>query len=340
MSKKRGLGRGLDALLGAATHHPVAVGGSIEQPPSAAAEAVGGSTEQPPSATAEEETAVEVVPTQSHTTAAAPPEEGRRLRHLPIEQIQRGRFQPRREFNPEALKELADSIAAQGVIQPIVVRPLASGAVGYELIAGERRWRAAQQAGLDTIPALVREVDDQAALALALIENIQRQDLNPLEEASALQRLLEEFALTHQQVAQAVGRSRSAVTNLLRILELNEEVRDHLERGRIDLGHAKVLLALEPQQQSSATAEVVRLGLSVRETERLVRRLQGEGEEPSRSTKPRPVAPDPDVERLMTNLSERLGAKVDLRHGQAGKGRLVISYNSLDELDGILAHIQ
>jgi ParB family chromosome partitioning protein len=323
MAKKRGLGRGLDALLGAASQPETAIAPEPAAAPDATEE--GGTAGE---AGAEAGTAEQ---------AAAAPAPQRDLRRIPIELIERSRFQPRRDFDPDALRELADSISAQGVIQPIVVRPLNDDR--FELIAGERRWRAAQQAGLAEIPAVVREdVSDQAAMAMALIENIQRRDLNPLEEASALHRLLVEFELTHQQVAQAVGKPRTAVTNLLRVLELNEDVREHLEKGRLDLGHAKVLLGLQDGTQSDAAHQVVLMGLSVRETEKLVRRMLGEEIQPK--AKAGNVKPDPNVQRLLNDLSDRLGAKVDLKQQDTGKGKLVISYNSLDELDGILAHIQ
>jgi len=256
---------------------------------------------------------------------------------LPLELIERSRYQPRREFDPDSLRELADSIAAQGVIQPIVVRPIDGGC--YEIIAGERRWRASQQAGLTEIPVVVREVDEQSAIAIALIENIQRDDLNPLEEAGALQRLLTEFELTHQQVAEAVGKSRTTVTNLLRLLELNDDVKQHLQDKSLEMGHARALLGLRGPQQSQAAGQVVSRGLSVRETEKLVRRLQTSEEEQPASTDRKP-SQDPDIKRLQEDLGERIGAQVRIQQGSKGTGKLVIAYNSLDELDGILAHIK
>ncbi|HXH04655.1 MAG TPA: ParB/RepB/Spo0J family partition protein [Candidatus Competibacteraceae bacterium] len=281
--KKRGLGRGLDALLGA-------------------------------------------------VKPAAPAEEGGTLRRLPVEWLQRGRYQPRQDMHAESLQDLADSIRAQGLVQPIVVRPVDGNR--YEIIAGERRWRAAQMAGLAEVPVLVREVPDQAAVAIALIENIQREALNPLEEAQALQRLIDEFALTHQQAAQAVGRSRAAVSNLLRLLELTPEVQQLLRENKLEMGHARALLVLAPELQREAARQVQMHGLSVREAEALARRLQAGG---GRAT-PRPSL-DPDVRRLQERLAEQLGAKVALQHSAvSGKGRLVIHYNSLDELDGILSH--
>lgn len=256
---------------------------------------------------------------------------------LPVDLIERGRYQPRRDFDPEGLRELADSITVQGVIQPIIVRPIEGGR--YEIIAGERRWRASQQAGLGEIPVVVREVDEQSAIAIGLIENIQRADLNPLEEASALDRLLNEFDLTHQLVAEAVGKSRTTVTNLLRLLELNDDVKDWVEKRQIEMGHARALLGLKGSQQSQAAREVITRGLSVRETEKLVRRLQlDEAEEQAKPGKP---AIDPDIRRLQDDLADRLGAKVQIQQGgKKGTGKLVIAYNTLDELDGILEHIQ
>jgi ParB family chromosome partitioning protein len=294
-AKRRGLGRGLDALLGGNQNAP-----ADEQPAGAAPSSV-------PAAMA-------------------------------VDLIDRGRYQPRRDFDEDKLRELADSIAAQGVVQPVVVRPVAGGR--YELIAGERRWRAAQLAGLHEIPAVVREVDDQSAMAMALIENIQRADLNPLEEATALHRLLEEFGLTHQQAAQAVGKSRTTVTNLLRLLELNADVKALIDSGQLEMGHARALLSLKDETQSAAAAKVAARGLSVRETEAMVRKLLAAAESPAGSVGKSAVEDDPDVRRLISDLTERLGAKVQLQHKPGGRGRLLISYNSLDELEGILAHIK
>lgn len=256
---------------------------------------------------------------------------------LAVDLVQRGRFQPRQHFDEDRLRELADSIAAQGVVQPVIVRPLGEGK--YELIAGERRWRAAQLAGLSEIPVVVRDVDDQAAMAMGLIENIQRDDLNPLEEAQALHRLLEEFQLTHQQIAQAVGKSRTTVTNLMRLLELNPDVKQQVETGSLEMGHARALLALEDELQSQAAQVVVKKGLSVRDTEALVRRFKEQGGLPVRGGAAT-VEDDPDVRRLVQDLTEKLGAAVQLKQGASGKGKLVISYNSLDELEGIMAHIK
>ena len=258
------------------------------------------------------------------------------LKELPVELIQRGKFQPRRDMDPEALEELAQSIKQQGVVQPIVVRGIDKDR--YEIIAGERRWRASQLAGLATIPVIVRDVPDEAAIALALIENIQRENLNPIEEAAALQRLQTEFELTQSQVAEAVGKSRSTITNLLRLLGLAEDVKTMLERGDMDMGHARSLLGLNEQQQSDTARLIVGKGLSVRQTEALVRRIQNSQVATAASKTNPPV--DADVRRLQNELSERLGSDVKIDYNVKGKGKLVIHYNSLDELDGILAHIQ
>jgi ParB family chromosome partitioning protein len=275
-------------------------------------------------------------------TPAAPP--GEELAHLPLDVLQRGRYQPRIDMRPETLEELAASIKAQGVVQPIVVRPIAAAAAGesqrYEIIAGERRWRAAQIAGLARIPAVIRRIPDEAAIAVALIENIQRESLNPLEEARALERLITEFELTHAQAAEAVGRSRAAVSNLLRLLELAPEVGALLERRELEMGHARALLALTARRQQAEVAAIVaQKSLSVRDTEALVRRMQQRARDAQRPAAEASGAADPDVRRLEQDLAEKLGAKVLIQHSQGGKGKLVVSYNSLDELDGILAHI-
>ena len=255
------------------------------------------------------------------------------LRELPVDMLQRGRYQPRTHMDPAALEELSNSIKAQGVVQPIVVRALPAG--NFEIVAGERRWRAAQMAGLATIPAVVRRIPDEAAIAIALIENIQRENLNPIEEAGALQRLIDEFGMTHQQTAEAVGRSRAAVTNLLRLLTLPSDVRELLETGKMDMGHARALLALDSTHQSEAAHTVVEKGLSVRETETLVRRMMEAKPASGRKT-PRV---DPDVRALTERLADKLGARVAIMSGSGGRGRLVIEFNSSDELEGILARI-
>lgn len=263
-----------------------------------------------------------------------------RLQMLPVELLQRGQYQPRSDIRKDTLDELAESIKAQGVVQPIVVRPLTGSGDGnarYEIIAGERRWRAAQIAGLTEIPAVVRDLEDDAAIAMALIENIQREDLNPLEEATALDRLVFEFELTHQQAAEAVGRSRAAVSNLLRLLELGDKVKLMLAARELEMGHARALLGIEDHgKQYAAARQVVSQGLSVRDTERLVGRLR-EGK--TSSGKASATTPNADVRRLETEISDKLGAKVRIAHKAKGGGQVVINYNSLDELDGILAHI-
>ena len=315
--KRRGLGRGLDALLGVASAIP-----DTTEKESGISSTVKKAADNESEAVAEANASA-----GSATIAVAGQNQ------LGIDLIRRGRFQPRRNFDEEKLRELADSITAQGIIQPIVVRPVNDH---YEIIAGERRWRAAQLAGLSEMPVVIRDVDDQAAMAMALIENIQRDDLNPLEEAEALQRLLNEFTLTHQQIAQAVGKSRTTVTNLLRLIELEADAKELLEQGKLEMGHARAILGLKGALQSEAAAKVVRAGLSVRETEKLVRRLQG------LEAKPAPAAEkivDPNIRSLEQRLCEKLGAIVKLHSGTKGKGKLVISYNSLEELDGILEHI-
>jgi ParB family chromosome partitioning protein len=284
MVKQRGLGRGLDALLG----------GNDETAP-------------------------------ARRTGDA-------LTVLGVDGLQPGRYQPRTKMDPESLSELAASIKAQGVMQPILVRPVGGGK--HEIIAGERRWRAARMAGLAEVPVLIREVEDNAALAMALIENIQREDLNPLEEAGGIQRLVQEFGLTHDAAAQAVGRSRSAVSNLLRLLGLATPVRELLETGALDMGHARALLALAGAQQIETARTIAAKGLSVRETEALVARLlRGATKRPAPKT-------DRDVARLAEDLSERLGTRVTIQPGKKGAGKLTIAYGSLDQLEAILARLK
>ncbi len=257
------------------------------------------------------------------------------LRDLPVEFLQRGKYQPRRDLDADALQELANSIAQQGVMQPIVVRKVATDK--YEIIAGERRWRASQQAGLESVPSIIRTITDEAAIAMALIENIQREDLNSIEESRALIRLQDEFKLTQQQVADAVGKSRSAVTNLMRLASLEEAVQKQLELGEIELGHAKCLLALSGNSQVIAGREIAANSMSVRQTETLVKRIQSSGSvmavEPKKSA-------DPDILRAQQDLSEKVGAAVTIQHSAKGSGKLVIKYHSVDELEGILAHIK
>jgi len=268
---------------------------------------------------------------------------GDRLASLPVDLLQRGKYQPRADMRPETLGELADSIKSRGLVQPILVRPLPrpnpTESQRYEIIAGERRWRAAQMAGLTEIPAVIRDVPDEDAVAMALIENIQREDLNPLEEARALLRLIEEFGLTHQAAAEAVGRSRAAVSNLVRLMELTDEVKEMLETRQIEMGHARALLGLATRRQQIEVATLVaKKSLSVRDTEALVRRIINPKAADSADSAEKPV--DPDIRRLETEIAEKLGAKVAFQHAASGKGKLIVSYNSVDELEGILAHIQ
>ncbi len=290
VAKKKGLGRGLDALLGAGASEYVADAGRGD---------------------------------------------GDELRSIPVDLIQSGEYQPRRDFDQEALEELADSIKSQGVIQPIVIRPIDGGR--YEIVAGERRWRASQLAGLQEIPSVVRDMPDKVALSVAIIENIQREDLNPLEEAISLDRLLNEFELTHQLVADAVGRSRAAVSNLLRLLELDDELKRYLSEGKLGMGHARALLSLGSVSQKQAAREVITKQLSVRQTEALARKLQEQIDKPANS---KMMHENPDVVNLEGRLSEQIGAKVAVKHSSKGKGTMTIHFNSLDELDGIIEHIK
>ena len=275
------------------------------------------------------------------TTAAKPAAvaSGDGLRKLSVALLQPGKYQPRRDLREESLADLADSIKAQGVIQPIVVRPVGGATKDgrYEIIAGERRWRAAQRAGLTDVPVVIRQVSDRAAIAMSLIENIQREDLNPLEEANALKRLIDEFKLTHDEAAQAVGRSRAAISNNLRLLDLTSEVKKLLAAGKLEMGQARALLALSSLTQVQAAQTVVAKGLSTRETEALVKRTLADGGKPHGKAKAQ--AKDPNVRRLEQQLGAKLGAPVVIEHHKSGKGRVVVSYGSLDELDGILAKL-
>lgn len=295
-AKKKGLGRGLDALLGGDSNLATASSASV--------------------------TDISQAPSSSEGV----------LRQLAVDVIRPGRYQPRRDMHTDALEDLANSIKSQGVMQPIVVRSV--GLQHYEIIAGERRWRAAQLADLDTIPVIIKDVPDEAAIVMALIENIQREDLNPIEEATALQRLQTEFELTHQEIAEAVGKSRTTVTNFLRLMQLQPDVRTLLERGDLEMGHARALLGVDGGMQSDLATKVVDQGLSVRQTEELVRRAQ-EG----KLGKPAPVEKDPNTLRLEEDLGEKVGAPAKIKHNEIGKGTLTFSYSSLDELEGILAHI-
>ena len=274
-------------------------------------------------------------PDQPSLNTTLPSDEKNELRRLPLHVLQTGRYQPRTDMAAAALAGLADSIRSQGVIQPIIVRLVADNQ--YEIIAGERRWRAAQLAGLDSIPVIVRELNDETASAMALIENLQREDLNPVEEAAAYQRLSEEFGLTHQKIADLIGKSRVAVSNILRLLNLNAEVKVLLEKGDIQMGHARALLGISGDAQTKAAREVVNKRLSVRQTEKLFRHAATASQMPTTKTT---IAVDPDTQHLQQDLAEKLGAKVQIQHNTAGKGKLIIHYSSLDELDGILAHIK
>ena len=263
------------------------------------------------------------------------------LREMPVELLQRGQYQPRIDIRQDTLEDLASSIRAQGVVQPIVVRPIGKegGTQRYEIVVGERRWRAAQLAGLAEIPAVVKDIPDEAAIAMALIENIQRENLNPLEEARALDRLISEFDLTHAEAAQAVGRSRAAVSNLLRLQDLSDKVKPLLESRQLEMGHARALLGISNAvQQLDAARQVVKKGLSVRETERLVRHMLENAD--SKKSAQQVSSGDADIRRLEIEVSEKIGAKVSVKHTKKGSGKVVISYNSLDELDGILKHIR
>jgi len=259
-------------------------------------------------------------------------EERHHLQTLPIEYMQRGKYQPRKDINPEKLQELADSIKAQGIIQPIVVRQIAHEK--YEIVAGERRWRAAQLAGLAQVPIVIKEIDDRAAMAMALIENIQREDLNPLEEAEALRRLLDEFDMTHQHIAEAIGKSRTTVTNLLRLMDLHPDVKKLLLNNQLEMGHARALLSLDGLKQVALANKVVKEGLTVRTAERLVKESHAE----PKIQKIKVI--DNDTLRLQDNLTAKLGAKVIIDHKENGSGKLVIAYSSLDELDGIIGQLR
>ncbi len=295
--KKRGLGRGLDALLGPKGN---------------------------------------VTPTT--VAAVAEPQPGEVLRKLPIDQLQPGKYQPRREMDEGKLAELSESIKAQGVIQPILVRQLPEG--NYEIVAGERRWRASRLAGLDQVPVVVRELEDRTVIAMALIENIQREDLNPLEEAEALQRLITEFSLTHAEAAQAVGRSRASVSNLLRLIDLPVGVRVLLETRRLEMGHARALLTLAPELATKLAEEAADQGWSVREVEHRAQQFAAGKVPDARNAKPAPAAPQADIVSLETELSESLGTRVAISHGRGGKGKLVIHYTDLDTLDGVLEKLR
>jgi len=305
MAKRKGLGRGLDALLGSN------------------APAAGAETDAVDAIKAATEVVAEITSPDTSSRDGV-------LKEIPIEFLQRGKYQPRRDMHQEALEELAESIKAQGIMQPIVVRPV--GEQRYEIIAGERRWRASQLAGLEKIPAVIREVADEAAIAMALIENIQREDLNPIEEAMALKRFQEEFELTQQEVAEAVGKSRTTVTNLLRLINLPDDVRKMVEHGDLEMGHARCLVTLPEDKQRYVAHQIISKGLSVRQAEALARKLPE-----VKDIKSLPV--DADIKNLEERLGEKVGVPVMVQHNSKGKGKLVLKYNNLDELDGILSHL-
>ncbi len=280
--------------------------------------------------------AAEVADIQQPANAITPPPEG--LRKLPIGALQPGKYQPRMAMDPAKLTELAESIKAQGVIQPIVVRELEPGK--FEIVAGERRWRASQQAGLSEVPVVVRELDDRTVIAMALIENIQREDLNPLEEAQSLQRLISEFHLTHAEAAEAVGRSRAAVSNLLRLLDLPPTIRELLEQRRLEMGHARALLTLAPELASKLALEAAEQGWSVREVEHRAQQFAAGKVPQHKKAKTKAAPQQADIASLETELSEKLGAKVVFAHGKGGKGKLTIHYSDLDTLDGLLEKLR
>ena len=336
MSKRRSLGRGLDALLaGSAAPQPVSpstAGGDKFAAAMANASTSQDSTPQEDESPKEGGDAEGATAKRADARAAV-----QGLADVPVDQIFQGQFQPRRHFDEAALDDLAASIKSQGLMQPIVLRARATG--GYEIVAGERRWRAAQRAELSAVPAIVREIDDEHAMAMALIENIQREDLNPLEEAWAMQRLRDEFELTQQELANTLGKNRASVANTLRLLNLAPTARTLLERGEIEMGHARALLGLEAADQDSLAREVADKSLTVRETERRVRAIVAPAK-PADPKKAQTRSKDADTKRLEQQLSEKLGAPVAIDHSSSGKGKLVIGYSSLAELDGILQHLQ
>ena len=337
--KKKGLGKGLDALLGdafgAASQQQSVNTSAVSQPArglvSDLNQLSNRAQQNPDIANTQEQI--------EDLSAGQPVLKINTLLEVPVEMCQRGKYQPRRDIDPTSLEELAASIRNQGVMQPIILRAIANDSAAeasYEIIAGERRWRAAQLAGLTTVPAVVKDVPDEAAMAMALVENLQREDLNVMEEAYALSRLNQEFDLTHQQVADIVGKSRAAVSNTLRLMSLHKDVKLLLENGDLEMGHARALLVLEGASQVAAAKEVVNRGLSVRQTEALVKGVQS----PKLSKSNQSSAEDPNISRLQNDLSETLGVPVAFNHSANGRGKLTIKYNSLDELDGILDHIK
>jgi len=339
--KKKGLGKGLDALLGdafGAASKQQKVNASPSNQPARGLAAELNQLSSRGQQTSTIDTA-NTVDKPFEPIAGQPVLKTDTLLEVPVEMCQRGKYQPRRDIDPTSLEELAASIRNQGVMQPIILRAIASESAAeasYEIIAGERRWRAAQLAGLTTVPAVVKDVPDEAAMAMALVENLQREDLNAMEEAYALSRLNQEFGLTHQQVADIVGKSRATISNTLRLMSLHKDVKLLLENGDLEMGHARALLGLEGETQVATAKEVVNRGLSVRQTEALVKSVQA----PKSAKSTTSDVIDPNISRLQTDLSETLGVPVSFSHSESGRGKLTIKYNSLDELDGILDHIK
>ncbi|MDG1663506.1 MAG: ParB/RepB/Spo0J family partition protein [Pseudomonadales bacterium] len=328
--KKKGLGKGLDALLGGINTQ---MNDAADSPISPTQSATGASTAQTPDDSQ--------IAQQGALDSPMSLADANRVVQVPVEHCQRGKYQPRRAIDNEALEELASSIVSQGVMQPIILRELAapqlSGAK-YEIVAGERRWRASQLAGLQAVPAIVRDLDDEAASAMALIENLQREDLNPMDQAHALARLQEQFEFTHQQIADLVGKSRAAVSNFLRLLGLQVKVQQLLENGDLEMGHARALLAVDQDTQQKLAREVVNQSLTVRQTEALVKKQLNPKKLPAANAVP--AGRDANIDRLQNDLSEKLGVPVLVKHASSGQGQLILKYHNLDELDGILEHIK
>ncbi|MFK7892144.1 MAG: ParB/RepB/Spo0J family partition protein [Granulosicoccus sp.] len=346
MAKKPRMGRNLNALLGSAAREK-----PEDKAVSGAQDSAVGPTDKTDNPDAQNDQTFDdasiaspdvdprgntnAIAAENLQTSAEDIHPGDRLLSVEIEKIRRGTYQPRRLFDPDLLNELAESIKAQGMIQPVIIRACADG---YELVAGERRWRAAQIAGLDRIPAILRDMEDQSVAAVSLIENIQRKDLNPLEEAAAFARLCDEFGMTHKAVAESVGRSRASVSNLLRLLDLHEEVKELVDRAELEMGHARALLGAPTQKQPDIARTIIKQGMSVRAVETYIRSLDEDGTDPAESAD-KPVV-DPDIDRLRQKLSETLGASVQIQHKTSGAGKLQITYSSVSELQGILAHIK
>ncbi len=331
-ARKKGLGKGLDALLGDSMRQPKEAGRT---------ESVSESSPKVITDTAVIKESIKTNPATKEGTPQNTPAANteNRVLQIPVEQCQRGKYQPRREMDQEALEDLASSIKSQGVIQPIILRPINDAPVGvkYEIVAGERRWRASQLAGLMKVPAIIKDVDDNATVAMALIENLQRDDLNPMDEAYAIGRLQEEFELTHKEIAELLGKSRASVTNSLRLLGLQDDVKRMLERGDIEMGHARALLALPSEEQNKMALQVIQQSLTVRQTEALVKKCLKPEEQ---KTAQQEVTDDANIRHLQTELSEKIGVPVSVKHKRNGTGQVILNYNNLDELDGILSHIK